>query len=285
MESARQRTIAIVLAGVALVLAGIATIVVITRSSGGAAVAEAPRITVDDRDVPYDTLHALDQYDAFVEAGNGIKGVRVKDGALATKLGLQGGDAITGLNGRPTLDTSAARRAAIRVVLDEHLDTVYVELARGDHNTIARWHVTDRPAKTAQTPSPYTPTPFTPPPPDSPDPLVDAITQIDDTHVEITSSGRDQVLANPLSLAKQARIVPSMKDGHPNGFKLYAIRPSSAVRKLGFANGDTLEGINGYPLTSADKALEVYTKLRNATKLDVDLDRRGQPMTIHITIK
>ena len=50
--------------------------------------------------------------------------------------------------------------------------------------------------------------------------------------------------------------------------------------KLGLNNGDTLHTVNGFELTSADKALEVYTKLRDATELTFELTRRGQPVSI-----
>src|ERR1051325_2730762 len=82
-----------------------------------------------------------------------------------------------------------------------------------------------------------------------------------------------------------ARGVPSKKNGKPDGFKLYAIRPSSAFARLGLANGDTLQSINGFELTSADKALEVYTKLREATSLEVEVTRRGKPVTLKYSIK
>ena len=81
------------------------------------------------------------------------------------------------------------------------------------------------------------------------------------------------------------RVVPSMKNGQPNGFKLYAVRPSSVYAKLGLTNGDTLQSINGFELTSADKALEVYTKLREATQLQVEITRRGKPMTLNYSIR
>jgi hypothetical protein len=116
--------------------------------------------------------------------------------------------------------------------------------------------------------------------------LIDSdIRKLDETHVEVTAKLVDAVLANPMAIAKGARVVPSVKDGKPNGFKLYAIRPSSIYAKLGFQNGDTLERINGMDMTSADKALDVYTKLREATKLVVDVTRRGKPVTLTITIK
>jgi general secretion pathway protein C len=115
---------------------------------------------------------------------------------------------------------------------------------------------------------------------------VDAgIKKIDESNYEIDKGLVEKVLLNPMAIAKGARVVPSMKNGKPDGFKLYAIRPSSAFAKLGLTNGDTLQSINGFELTSADKALEVYTKLREATSLEVEITRRGKPVTLKYSIK
>jgi general secretion pathway protein C len=111
------------------------------------------------------------------------------------------------------------------------------------------------------------------------------IKKIDDTTYEIDKSLVDKVLANPMGVAKGARVVPAVQNGKPNGFKLYAIRPSSVYAKLGLTNGDTLSAINGMELTTADKALEVYTKLREATQLEVEIQRRGKPMTLKYSIR
>ncbi len=106
-----------------------------------------------------------------------------------------------------------------------------------------------------------------------------------DNTFEIDKSLVEKALANPMALAKGARVVPAVKNGKPDGFKLYAIRPSSVYSKLGLTNGDTLQSINGFELTSADKALEVYTKLREATQLEVEITRRGKPMTFKYSIR
>jgi general secretion pathway protein C len=111
------------------------------------------------------------------------------------------------------------------------------------------------------------------------------IKKIDDNNYVIDKSLVEKVLLNPMAVAKGARVVPSMKNGKPDGFKLYAIRPSSAFARLGLANGDTLQSINGFELTSADKALEVYTKLREATSLEIEVTRRGKPVTLKYSIK
>ncbi len=116
--------------------------------------------------------------------------------------------------------------------------------------------------------------------------MVDSgIKKIDDNTYEIDKSLVEKVLANPMAIAKGARVVPAVKNGKPDGFKLYAIRPSSAFAKLGLSNGDTLQSINGFELTSADKALEVYTKLREATSLEMEVTRRGKPITLKYTIR
>jgi hypothetical protein len=111
------------------------------------------------------------------------------------------------------------------------------------------------------------------------------IVKIDDTHYTIKHGLIDKMLANPMAVSKGARVVPSVKDGKPDGFKLYAIRPTSFYARIGLANGDTLTAINGFELTSADKALEVYTKIREATAFELSITRRGKPLSLYISVK
>lgn len=130
------------------------------------------------------------------------------------------------------------------------------------------------------------------PPPDDGKPkddllaAVDAgVKKVDDTTFEIDRSLVDKVLANPTAVARGARVVPSVKNGQPNGFKLYAIRPSSVYAKIGLMNGDTIHAVNGFELTSLDKGLEVYTKVKESTSLSVSITRRGKPLNLSYSIK
>jgi general secretion pathway protein C len=111
------------------------------------------------------------------------------------------------------------------------------------------------------------------------------IKKIDENTFEIDRALVDKVMTNPMAVAKGARIVPAVKNGKPDGFKLYAIRPTSVYAKLGLTNGDTLESVNGMDFSSADKALEIYTKLKDATSLELDVTRRGKPITLKYTIR
>jgi len=111
------------------------------------------------------------------------------------------------------------------------------------------------------------------------------IKKIDDTTYEIDKSLVDKVLANPMGVAKGARVVPAVSNGKPNGFKLYAIRPQSIFGLIGLQNGDTIKAINGSEMTTPDAALGLYTKLRNASHLSVQVDRRGETLTLDYTIR
>ena len=111
------------------------------------------------------------------------------------------------------------------------------------------------------------------------------VKKIDDNNYEIDKALVEKILSNPMAVAKGARVVPSMKNGKTDGFKLYAIRPNSVYGKIGLTNGDTLNAVNGVVLDSADKGLEVYTKFREATTLEVEITRRGKPMNIKYQIK
>lgn len=106
----------------------------------------------------------------------------------------------------------------------------------------------------------------------------DGITKIDENTMEITRSKIDEQLANLSQLSTQARIVPSFKDGVANGFKLFSIRPGSVYAQIGIQNGDVIKRINGYELNSPDKALEVYGKLKESAKIEIEVERRGSPL-------
>jgi general secretion pathway protein C len=111
------------------------------------------------------------------------------------------------------------------------------------------------------------------------------IKKLDDTTFEVDRALVDKLLANPLAASKGARVTPSIKNGKPNGIKLYAIRPSSIYSKLGLANGDTIHSINGFELDSLDKGLEVYQKVKDASSLQVSVTRRGKPVNLNYSIK
>jgi membrane-associated protease RseP (regulator of RpoE activity) len=131
-----------------------------------------------------------------------------------------------------------------------------------------------------------TPVPPPPPEPELTDAELDAgIKVIDENHRQLSRAFVERLFASPMALARSMRIVPALRDGKPVGFKLFAIRAGSVFARLGFLNGDTMVRINGLELTSPDKALEVYAKLRTATSIQIELERRGKPSSLLLTVK
>ena len=104
------------------------------------------------------------------------------------------------------------------------------------------------------------------------------IRALDENNYEVPKSEVDRALANLNDLAMQARIVPAFKDGQAEGFKLFSIRPDSLYSKIGIVNGDVIKRINGFEMNSPEKALEVYTKLKDTNRIDIELDRNGSSL-------
>ncbi len=119
----------------------------------------------------------------------------------------------------------------------------------------------------------------------SPEELDQGIEKISDTKFNIQRSIVDKVLANQGSIMKTARVIPHEEDGRVVGVKLYGIRRTSLLGKLGVRNGDMLRTINGFDMTSPDTALEAYSRLRTADALSLAVKRQNKEMTIEYNIQ
>ncbi len=102
------------------------------------------------------------------------------------------------------------------------------------------------------------------------------VKQLSENQYVVAKSEINNALTNLSDLATKARIVPSFKNGVANGFKLFSIVPDSLYAKIGVQNGDVIRRINGYEMNSPDKALEIYQKLRDASRIEIEIERRGE---------
>jgi general secretion pathway protein C len=110
------------------------------------------------------------------------------------------------------------------------------------------------------------------------------ITQVSETKYGVRRSLIDKLLQNQAELMRSARVVPHEENGRVVGVKLYGIRKTSLLGKLGLQNGDMMRTINGFDMGSPDSALEAYAKLRTASNLSVALVRRGNAVTMEYNI-
>jgi general secretion pathway protein C len=100
----------------------------------------------------------------------------------------------------------------------------------------------------------------------------------------VPSSEIDRTLADLNDLAAQARIAPAVRGGR-TGFRLFSIRPDSIYAKVGLQDGDFIKRINGSDLTSPERALELYVKLREASRIEIELERNGSSVVQTYTIR
>jgi general secretion pathway protein C len=288
----RIRAIAVGAALVAVALAIVATIVVVRRSHRHGA--SAP-LAIEAR-VPATEVVEL-RGGAVTAAASGI-GVTVTDAALRTALGLEENDIITAISGR-TVKREFDVYDAVLGVAKLGATAMYVEIQREGGTRLLHWTIDgdlDRARRASSAALPTLPQPRSNPyasPYDpfssrtgvAPDPVLDTVTRIDDTHAEIPRETVQRLVDDPTLATSTARIVPSMHNGDPDGYKVYAIRSGSFYTKLNLQNGDTIRAINGYGLTSPDRVQEVIARLGSATTVTVDIMRRGQPLILTITIK
>lgn len=111
------------------------------------------------------------------------------------------------------------------------------------------------------------------------------ITKISDTEYRIQRGLVNRILENQADLMRTARVVPHEEGGRVVGVKMYGIRRNSLLGRLGMQNGDVLRTINGFDMTSPDKALEAYARLRESDHLTLSVVRRGQPTNVNFNIQ
>jgi len=285
MSKSRAPLIAMIAAGLALAVAGVAVVVTVTRGGGTAANAAAPvapaAIAIDDGAIKAEDLAAVHTHLVeIVHAGDvGDLGVRFGSGFAA--LELQPTDVVVGISGRDIRTDQDVDRVLTELAVGD-ATAVYLELRRGAVPLLVRRTIDGgfRKAWIAAGGPPTASDPFK-----VTVPTMAGINKVDDTHYEVDRAVLDAELADPSGLGRGARIVPAVKNGKADGFKLYAIRPSSVFAALGLNNGDTLHSVNGFELTSADEALEAYAKIKTATSIELSLTRRGRDLSFYYTIR
>lgn len=91
--------------------------------------------------------------------------------------------------------------------------------------------------------------------------------------------------ANMSQLMTQVRIAPNFTEGEPDGFKVLSIKRGSLFDRLGLRNGDVIRQINGVPLDSPQKVLEVYEQLESGQSISLNIVRGGREQTLSYELK
>ena len=94
--------------------------------------------------------------------------------------------------------------------------------------------------------------------------------------------------SNLPELLQQARAVPNIipgSGGQVDGFRLLEMEKGSIFEKLGLKRMDVIKGINGEPINSPAKAMELYNELKTAGRIDLEIERNGRPEVFNYIIE
>lgn len=92
-----------------------------------------------------------------------------------------------------------------------------------------------------------------------------------------------EAMQDPEAAARMGRaLLHRGEDGQFDGFRLSAIRRGSLGDRLGLKNGDIVHEIDGVPLVSLQAAMEAYAKSAAKERIQVQITRRGEPVTLQI---
>lgn len=82
-----------------------------------------------------------------------------------------------------------------------------------------------------------------------------------------------------------ARLLPSVKDGKVEGFRVSEVKPAGIFGMVGIKNGDVLLRINDLPVDSPERAIQSLASLKGQSRIKLDLVRDGQPATFSYDIR
>ncbi len=119
----------------------------------------------------------------------------------------------------------------------------------------------------------------------SDDKLKDGIKEVSPGRYEVDRAMLDEQLADLDNIIRQARVIPHYSQGKPAGFKVVGIRSNSIFRHLGLKSGDVLKSVGGEELTSINKALSLFDKLKTSSNVTLDVERLGKPSTFEYNIR
>jgi general secretion pathway protein C len=113
----------------------------------------------------------------------------------------------------------------------------------------------------------------------------EGIRKVGPTSYQIDQAEFDKALSNVARLMTEARAVPETDSaGNYIGFKIIYLKEGSLFEKIGIERMDILIRINGDELNSPEKALQLFSKLRTASKFTIDLKRGDRSVTLDYSV-
>ena len=88
----------------------------------------------------------------------------------------------------------------------------------------------------------------------------------------------------PQSLIASIRVYPKRQNGQFIGFEIKQILPESPLKQSPLKIGDVILKINHEPIGKPQEVMRVWELVQHASFLQIDLLRKGTPVTLKWTI-
>jgi general secretion pathway protein C len=120
---------------------------------------------------------------------------------------------------------------------------------------------------------------------DDPEPVDRGFQQAGPNEYNVQRGLVDRMLENQVDLLRTLRATPHAEHGRVTGVQLDGLRGTSLLGRLGMQNGDVLNRVNGLDISTPDRALEAYSRLRTADHVTLSITRNGQPVSLDYNIR
>jgi len=105
------------------------------------------------------------------------------------------------------------------------------------------------------------------------------------TKVEITRAEAEELLKAQQEKPTGSRVAPAYEEGVVIGFFVDSVRPGTLAHRLGLRDHDIVMALLGERLDNPDKALRLYERVKTAARVEVEIQRCGNPYLIEVTVR
>jgi len=111
------------------------------------------------------------------------------------------------------------------------------------------------------------------------------IRRLDGNHWLIEARAIHSAVKNLNQLMMQARAVPNISAGKPDGFRIVEIQPGSLYQEVGLMPGDVIESINGMSMSDPQNFMKALSTLGTASQVSINLVRNGSAQTFSYQVQ
>jgi general secretion pathway protein C len=115
--------------------------------------------------------------------------------------------------------------------------------------------------------------------------VADGIRKMADNQFQVDEKVVQGAFENMAGLLRDARIAPNIENGKINGFKVMRVKKGGFYGQIGLQNGDIIHRVNSLELKGPEDGLQLFSELKTAKNIKIDITRNGQRQTLSYSVK